>query len=380
MDPENEDTTGLAGNSPATGGSTNEPAQVTPPEDGGQPKTPPSSGEPPAGEPESMEAAIRRGLASLDEGGKKKEPQPGEEGADGDPLKKAKEGDPALKGKPGEKPGEQDEKYRMPEGISEQAQHRFSRLASENKELTSKVQEFESIAQEQAQLVTGFRDLFNQNHVQPQELDRFCNYIKSFKTGDFETAGQLLRQQVALFEQMTGQRFEAADPLGQHPDLRQAVDAMQITEEHALELARGRARDAGLRQAGARQAQDNERRRTEQEEGTRYQQAMDKALVDIRAFSDEMRGKDIDWKAKQDILAEKVQRIVEQNPTRPDQWLGQIQDYYETMSRAARAAAGKGGGRGPQPLDSGGKGGGGRQTAAAGDMLSAIKGGLGYNS
>lgn len=380
MEPVSEELPGApAGTSPATGGSTNEPALNPSPEDGGQPKTPPSSGEPPAGEPESMEAAIRRGLASLDEGGKKKESQPGEEGAGGAGLKKPEDGAPGLKAKPGEKPGEQDEKYRMPEGISEQAQHRFSRLANENKELTSKVQEFESVVQEQAQLVTGFRELFNQNHVQPQELDRFCIYIKSFKTGDFKTAGELLRQQVALFEQMTGQRFQGDDPLGQYPDLRQAVDAMQITEEHALELARGRARDIGLRQAGTRQAQDAERHRREQETQAEWQRAMDKALIDIKAFSDEMRGKDIDWKAKQDILAEKVQRIVEQNPTRPDQWLGQIQDYYETMSRAAKAAGG-GRSRTPQPLDSGGKGGGGRQTAAAGDMLSAIKGGLGYNN
>lgn len=361
------------GSTGAPGSDPNEPGLKGSEPGAGAPSLP-SSGEPPAGDPVSMEDAIRTGLASLNKEGE--QPKPGEKKPVG--AAKPGEGDPGLKAKPGEKPSQQDEKYRVPEGIGEQAQQRFARLANENKEMTARLQEVDTAFRQQAEVVDGFRTLFSESHVQPQELDNFCGYIRAFKTGDFNTAGQMLRQQVALFEQMTGRRFEGADPLGSHPDLRQAVDAMQITEEHALELARGRARDAGLRTAG----QDAARRRQEdenfQQQEAEWLKAKDKALADIKAFSDKMQAEDIDWPAKQAIILKKVQKIVAENPAQPARWMSMIQDAYETIAEAASLGAPKGGRREFAPLTSGGKGGAGK-AQPGGDMLSAIRSGLGYS-
>lgn len=356
----------------APGSDPNEPG-LSGSETGAETSSPPSSGEPPAGEPASMEDAIRTGLALLEKNGG--QPKPGEKkpAVPG----QAGEGDPNLKGKPGAKPGQQEDLHRMPEGLSEQAQQRFSRLVNDNKDLSKKLEQTTSAAQELNEVVTGFRQLFAESQVTAPELDRFAGYIKAIKTGDFASAEQALVQQIQLFEQMTGRQINAGDPLADFPDLRQAVDAMQITEEHARELAASRRLHSNMQKGTQRNAQVNAERQANEEHLRAWEGSRDKALADIKAFSEKMQAEDIDWPAKQAIILKKVQRIVSDNAGNPERWLAMIQDAYETIAEAASLGAPKGGRREPAPLTSGGKGGAGK-AQPGGDMLSAIRSGLNY--
>lgn len=346
-------------------------------ETGAGASSPPSSGEPPADAPASMEDAIRSGLASLNkqgdqaQGGKEKPVVPGKPG----------EGDPGLKGKPGGKPEQKDDLHRMPEGLSEQAQQRFSRLVNENKDLSKRFEQVNSQAAQLQDMVAGFREVMTESQMTAPELDRFAGYIKAIKTGNFEAAEQALISQVRLFEQMTGRSLNVGDPFAEFPDIKQALDAMQITEEHAREIAASRRLRQGMQQGTQRQQEQQGALRAEQENQRAWEGARDKALDDIKAFSSEMATKDIDWKAKEGILIEKVESIVSLHPTRPDLWFRLIKEHYDTMDRASKAT---GGGQrrtgGPQPLDSGGKGGASRATGTPGNMLDAIKSGLGYQA
>ncbi len=348
-----------------------EPGQESAPGADGAPSAP-SSAEPPAGEPTDMVSAIRAGLAL-----KKPAEQAGEKPPEPGALKPGEAGDKGL-GKDGKpKPGEENELYRMPDGLSNEGQSRFHALVRDNKRLSSEREQVENAYQEQAQIVTGFRQLFHENGVQPQELDNFVSYIRSVKGGDFESAAAMLRSQIHMLEQATGRRFDAGDTLAAHPDLRQAVDAMRITEEHALEVARARAIQAGARAAATRGATEARARQSEQERTAQWEGARDKALGDIKAFSERVAKEDIDWPAKQAIILEKVGKIVERLPDRPDLWLAEIEEQYDLIGKASQA------GRAPRPngsltpLQSGGKGASGKQPLPD-NMLAAIKQGLGY--
>lgn len=256
----------------------------------------------------------------------------------------APEGEDAAK--PGDdKPAEINDDELI-KGLSTQAQQRFRELANSAKE---NKQNFDKLQEE----TVAFREMVADAQITPQDMLDLLDYGKAIRSGDFGRAREVLQAQMRQLAIATGETFDPVDPLSAHPDLRAAVNEMEITEKHALELAR--ARDIDAARQGQQQRQQQALQQTQQQA-----EATQQAFNQVAVMANGWRTNDIDWPAKQDFMMAKANEIQQSYP--PHLWTRMIQDVYDTYSKAIQAAA-QGKPRTPQPLRPGAKAGG--QSAPA---------------
>lgn len=206
----------------------------------------------------------------------------------------------------------------MPEGLGAKAQQRFQALANGLKERDTTIQELTSS-------VEYVQQAFQQHGVQQPQFEQAVAVIGMLNKGDFRGALQVLddqRRQIAL---QLGEALPGVDALQDHQDLRQAVDGLQITEAHALELARSRAHQQATQQ---REQATNQQRQQEQT----AQQAVHKAQADVDTWWKQMAASDIDAPAIEAILLPKLGALLDGVP--PQQWAGRMRAQYELIKES----------------------------------------------
>jgi hypothetical protein len=134
----------------------------------------------------------------------------------------------------------QDE-FAMPDGLSSKAQDRF-------KSLVSKVHESQAQLQAISGQVEQFREVVRSSGATPEEFSQAVDYIRLVKHGDLEGALRVIDDQRRQISLALGKPLPGADPLSQFPDLRQRVEAYQMDEQAAIELARARSMQHQLEQ------------------------------------------------------------------------------------------------------------------------------------
>lgn len=326
-------------------------------------------------EPTTMLDAISEGITvkddafHRDEAGRfaKKE---GEEGDRGDGRNLNNEGDPVdgqAKPTPADaKKPEGDAKtadatkpedeLAMPEGLSQKAQDRF-------KTLVSRVQEGQ-VALEQANAdLNGVRQMINDSGASPQEFVQALDYMRMIKTGDFETALRIIDDQRRQISLAMGKPLPGADTLAGFPDLRQAVDSYQMSEQTAIEMAR-------MRTAQQHIAETQQQQASQQQRQTDYANLRQRAVADIDRMGATWAKTDPDFAAKEDIILKQLPTIAANFP--PNVWAQQVKILYETLSAMPAPAQRS---SNPAPLRPSGQSAGARQP---GNMLEALQAGLGY--
>lgn len=296
----------------------------------------------PSNEPGSMLEAIEAGLSDN-----------ADEPAVADGADAEKKPDPAVEAKPGE---HVEDDLAIPEGLSKKAQERFTTLVS-------RVKEREAQAHEANEQIGQFREMIKSTGTTPQEFSQAIDYMRMVKHGDLEGALRIMDEQRRMISLALGKQLPGADALEQFPDLRQRVDAYQMDEQTALELARTR----------HIQQQDQQHRQQQQEtqqRGEQLQQTRQQAVSQIDQMGQQWSKTDPDFRAKEDIILKQLPMIAQN--FHPNQWAQQVRILYDTISSVPmqRTAA-----RAPAPLRSSG------QTAGArapGSMLEALDLGLGY--
>ena len=308
------------------------------PDQGGEATTSfssPSPGSGPGqGQAPSLLESIEAGLAKLGDGSA----LPGQGAHPGQqvqPQDKAKQ--PGNQEKP-------EDLLKPPEGISPQATARFQQLVTTNKELTAKLEHTAQQHQKAEEVVTSIQKFFADHGLGQQDVAQYAQYhlfSQQAAQGNQQAAqawGQALAQEIKRFELTTGQQIQINDPLGDHPDLLQAVRGNQMTEAAALEVARARTHMANSNTRSAQQKQQQEQQQAQQ-------QAIQSATNDIKAFADQCANGDIDWAWKEAKIIAQVQEIVTQYP--PNLWLDQVKRAYTLLS--SLPSQGRQGG-GPSPL------------------------------
>lgn len=244
----------------------------------------------------------------------------------------------------------------MPEGLSTKAQERFQHLVGRVKEreqaleaITKDVQEFRAVIQE-----TGAR---------PEDFNQALGYMRMVNSGDLQGALRVLDEQRRMIALAIGQPLPGADPLSAFPDLRQRVDAYQMDEQAAIEIARSR--QAQQRQTEA-MAQQQQAARAQQSLASERQNAV--AAID--QLGAQWAKSDPDYAAKEDIILKQLPHIAQNFP--PSMWASQVRILYDTVSSMPRQAPQR---SAPPPLRSSGQSAGARQPS---NMLEAIQAGLNY--
>lgn len=301
----------------STGGAIDAPVVEAPPE----PEAPEA--------PKTMLEAITQGLEPAQESAGMARDEKGRFAgklADGSPAPVAKTAEPI---KPQKIEGEEDI-LSMPEGLAPKAQERFQRLANTNRELTGKVQELD-------EQVSYVKETFAQHGVKREQFEQAAGVIGMINRGDFQSALKVLDEQRRQISLIMGQPLPGVDALSDHPDLRKAVDEMQITEPHAMELARRRLAE-----------QHTQQQRSQQQEAQQSQQQAERAhndgLQKVDALCKQLQASDMDYPAVEAQLLPLLPDIMKDVP--PSRWVAVVKTQYDLIKRVAstvRQSAGGGG-------------------------------------
>lgn len=230
------------------------------------------------------------------------------------PEPKVEEVKPAVEDK---KPETTDDLYKMPEGLQPKSQERFTKLVESNQQKDSEIQQM----REGNQWVA---ENFTKDEQGIQDLIGFAEYRNALKSGNFDAAGQLLQAQIQQFTILTGKQLQAS-PLQEFPDLQQRIDAFELDESDALEIARFRKQQAMQQGQQQQQAQH-------QQQQAQIQQEREKSIGSVEKMVAEWKKSDIDFPAKEKIIDGQLKKIIkEQNPS-PSQIPSIVKNLYEAIS------------------------------------------------
>jgi hypothetical protein len=222
---------------------------------------------------------------------------------------------------------EADDITAMPEGLAPKAQERFQKLANINREVTQQLDYVRGVFKTQEHFTQAAEAVraFEEHRIQPEQFQAAVGFLSAINRGDFASAQQMLTEQLRQVSLMTGQTVPGVDALAEFPDLRQAVDGFQITEQHAVELAR-------MRNVQRAQTQHTERVNTERQSQQHAQQVRERALSDIDAWTRQMAAQDIDWPAVETQVLPHLKELVSGVP--PQRWLNVVQAHVKALKGA----------------------------------------------
>ncbi|WP_157900086.1 hypothetical protein [Rhodoferax koreensis] len=224
----------------------------------------------------------------------------------------------------------------MPEGLAPKAQERFQALVNTNKELAGKLEQATQIAgspeavlpmlQSAQAMQTTFRD----NGVTREQFEQATSVIGLINRGDMAGAQKVLEDQLRQISLVTGKPIGQVDALASFPDLREAVDNLQIDQERALEIARARTIQQNQQQ-GAQRQQQQERQQQE------VQQAVQQGQLAVDQFCKSKMTSDLDYLRIEPLLLKEVQGgLLVGVP--PNLWPRIVEKTYNLIKQTAASA------------------------------------------
>lgn len=224
-----------------------------------------------------------------------------------------------------------EEIYQIPPGLNREARARFKALSDHARGLDTQVSETKQQYEQVSQKLNGFEAILQDAGATPEILSGHLQYIRACKTGDLESALAFIEQERTAIARALGRPLDGVDVLGDFPDLRAAVDNMEVTEQHAQEIARHRRAQAQQHQAEQQhQASMVERQRAEQ-----YQASVNQARAAIDGWVSE-QARSLDWPAIEPAIVAYIQGAAETlRNLPPEQWLSNIKAHYASLATIA---------------------------------------------
>lgn len=244
-------------------------------------------------------------------------PRPGNEEGD-KPKEEAKPEAAKTEAKEEPKPeAEQDpEKEADALGLKGKSRERFQQLNERVKTESARAETAEAGLRE-------WQDTIASTRATPEQFGKTMGYLRAISSGDPAQMNQgfeMLVGEVQALAKILGRPVPGMyDPLDQHPDLKAAVDNMEIDRKHAEELAANRARQS-LEQQG-RDAAD--RQASEQ---AAFTAQVDEAKAGLGALGAQLRQQDPDFDRKMVALAPAIALIEKQ--VHPSQWVAAFGNAY----------------------------------------------------
>lgn len=206
---------------------------------------------------------------------------------------------------------------------------RFDKLVNSYKELQTKVQDFEQVKNENEYYKQSFQALeqlgFNDEGA-AQSLVEFSQYRNAIKSGDVETFRAMLENEIQQFELMTGKRVNiATSGIDKYQDLRERVNAKQISEDDAAQLAR-------MRRLEERAAVANQTQYQQISQQQELERIEEKAVNDVKAYREQILKQDPDAKAVFEAIMPYLPEILDSFP--PQQWLKALETNYKSTKAA----------------------------------------------
>ena len=219
---------------------------------------------------------------------------------------------------------EQIEAELMAEVKSERGQNRIRELLSGHRQLR---QEYDSMRDETARI----SETLAQTGLPPEGLARVfdvCRLMASDDENDLKVALKTLDETRADICKRLGIAQPGVDVLGDFPDLKQAVEEMEITQDKAMELAKLRR----LQVTRQQEVQQQQAAFRQQQEYAERVQGFSRAAT---ALFGQLAASDPAYRVKEAKIAEAlrnpafVQNMIAK--FQPEQWLDQLRFMYDAI-------------------------------------------------
>ena len=210
----------------------------------------------------------------------------------------------------------------------------------------AKLKETETVKDQLQQDITEFKEMVQSTGMQPQEFSQMLEFGRLLNSGDESQARialQMLDEQREAICKQLGIEAPGVDPLSDFPDLKLAVDNMEMTKEHALRLAKYERQEMATKHAQQTQ-------QLQQQGDQEFQRTIADAAKTAEAYFD-TRKNESDFAPKIRRIQEhfkdtaKMQEFVQNFD--PKQWFAQFRFMYDNMSVAPAPAKDL-----PQPIRS----------------------------
>ena len=219
----------------------------------------------------------------------------------------------------------EEEMLQMPEGLSPKGQERFQKLANSVKEVSAERDQYKSTFE-------SFQTVLHQNGVQQEQFQQAVGLLGMLNAGDLQGYQRGLMQELRTVALMTGQPMTTIDPLENHPDLRQAVDQLQIPENLAIEQARLRMQNQNSQNMQRRQQEQQQVQQTQQQAENVRQDALRK----VDALCQHLKATDMDFPAIEAKLLPIMPQLVDGMP--PEKWETAFKTQYALLKQMAGGA------------------------------------------
>ena len=225
----------------------------------------------------------------------------------------------------------------MPEGLTPKAQERFQALANTNKELTGRLEAATALAGGNPDAVVpmlqsaqALQQTFQQHGVTRDQFTQATEAIGLLNRGDMAGFQRMLESQLRQVSLATGKPIVQVDALAEFPDLRERVDALQLTEADAIEMARNRA-------AQTQQRQQQQRQQQEQGQQQAIQQETHKGKLEVDDFCKKAMKTDLDYAKIEPILLQEIKDgLLKGVP--PDRWAAIVEKTYRLIKQTSVSA------------------------------------------
>lgn len=301
------------------------------------------------------------------------------EGADaGDDKGRERNPDGTFKAKPGEKPADdaagKDAKGDKPVGDKKPADALNDPIPKDLKPATAErirslIKTTKEVSTERDTLKTDLDYIINgvkATGASSEQYGETLSWLAMFNSGDpkqQEKALELVETVADRLATLLGKERTVGDPLGAHPDLKDAVQKGHVTAAFAREMARSRNQSkftGELRTAAT----------TAEQQRTAAQQDLDTAKRGLTDLEAQLMATDPQYEAKKAALVPVLQPIFKALP--PSQWVAQFQAAYKGLVLAGAAAPRKAPVNQPLRANKGGPSGGTAKAPASGlDVINA---------
>ena len=210
----------------------------------------------------------------------------------------------------------------MPEGLKPKAEERFQTLVNDNK------QKSEYISQA-TEALTNMQTAISRTGLDAEAFGGLLDFAKmtnSQNPQDQEQAFNIVKAEYERQAQALGKKIEGFDSLANHPELRNRVDDLELTEDDALKLAHA---ERLVQRQDQMNRESFETEQKEQAAGTERQTALDSVGV----FMESMEKTDIDFGHKNSKLMGMVDSIRSGYP--PTQWASVVKHLYGVMGTSS---------------------------------------------
>jgi hypothetical protein len=236
-------------------------------------------------------------------------------------------------------------------GLKEKSAARFRELTAEVKALAPIKQQLEQAGiKDVAELprlvkdATDGRDLVKMvqdTGADPDQFGKTLDYLSligAASKGDMKAAEQafdVLQGEVAALAKALGREVPGMfDPLAEHADLRDAIEAGDMTRKHAMEVAHARTQQQA---AAQHQQQTQTQQRQQQEREQAQQQATQQGITGLQAWEQRAAATNPNYAAIRPALSARVAEIRKTHP--PGEWVAQTAIAYAELVTSAAPAA-----------------------------------------